>query len=63
MIGFVTVWVLTVFHNDYNFKRTQVSYQLTYASRDICIKQGDRIKERVDDNYTCNFQKVPVYRP
>jgi hypothetical protein len=64
MLTFVTVWVLTVFHSTYNYDaKTQTSYQLTYATRDICIKQGDQINKKSGDNYTCNFQQIPMYAP
>lgn len=59
MITWVTVWVLTVTTDIYMVNKPN-TYQLTYATRDICIKQGSKLNT-MSSTYTCNFQQVPVY--
>lgn len=62
MITWVTVWVLTVQHiNDIgvNGKNSHV-YQLTYATREICMKQK-KFHETSYKVVRCDFQQVPVY--
>lgn len=62
MITWVTVWVLTVIYDadpTYNAKRD--SYQLTYATQHVCLKQGEFIKKsRGGYSYRCDFQQIPV---
>ncbi|ENO7683850.1 hypothetical protein ACJCFO_002874 [Acinetobacter baumannii] len=61
MIKFITVWVLTVqFHYDTLHAGAGYSYQLQYATQNICEKQ--RQNHRGRDRITrCDFQQVPVY--
>lgn len=62
MITWVTVWVLTITNNvDYSNK-SEAPYQLTYATEDICNRQGKRIINN-SQRYSCRFQQVPVYKP
>lgn len=64
MITWLTVWVLTVeLLNDgsVNGKNSQ-SYQLTYATQNVCEKQR---KRHAGFSYRsrCDFQQVPVVAP
>lgn len=56
MITWVTVWVLTVYDAQYH---KAVNYQLTYATREICIKQK-KFHETSTRVVRCDFQQVPV---
>ncbi len=57
MITWVTVWVLTVYVDNYSQKAD--SYQLTYEKQEICLKQ---LKKHKNKPYTarCDFQQIPV---
>ena len=57
MITWVTVWVLTVYVDNYSNKAD--SYQLTYATQSVCEKQIARHKKQ-DRNARCDFQQIPV---
>ena len=56
MITWVTVWVLTI-HSQLGGYGEQ-SYQLQYATQEICEKQkanhSDKFRKR------CDFQQIPV---
>lgn len=61
MIKFITVWILTV-HYNYSSLHAGVgySYQLQYATQNICEKQ----RQNHEGHYRitrCDFQQVPVY--
>ena len=62
MITWVTVWVLTmVVARDESGYTKRDSYQLTYATQSICMKQGEKIKKTSRDySYRCDFQQIPV---
>lgn len=57
MITWLTVWVLTVYDAQYE---KSVNYQLTYATRELCVKQK-KFHETSTRVVRCNFQQVPVY--
>lgn len=57
MITWITVWVLTVYDTQY---QKSVNYQLTYATREICMKQK-KFHETSYKVVRCDFQQVPVY--
>lgn len=64
MITWVTVWVLTMVNDSY-FSGTarRDSYQLTYATQQTCIKQGEKIKKTHSNySYRCDFQQVPLVK-
>lgn len=64
MITWVTVWVLTMVNDKhFDYKGARDTYQLTYATREICVKQGEKIKA-TNHNYTyrCDFQQVPLIK-
>lgn len=61
MITWVTVWVLTAYTgNPHNWNTTASQY--TYATQEICQRQGEKRKKMYVD-YDCNFQQVPIYVP
>lgn len=63
MITWVTVWVLTVISTEYT-NNAPTSYQLTYATQEQCLRQGERIHNKVKSGkYYCDFQQVPMYIP
>ena len=58
MITWVTVWVLTVYTTQYQLDRT---YQLTYSTQELCIKQKD--KHKANNGLLvarCDFQQIPI---
>lgn len=62
MITWITVWVLTVIIDiDTSERARATSYQLTYATKEICEKQR---KNHIHSNSRtkCNFQQVPIYK-
>lgn len=56
MITWLTVWVLTVYDTQY---QKSVNYQLTYATREICVKQK-KFHETNNKVARCDFQQVPI---
>lgn len=56
MITWLTVWVLTVYDTKY---QKSVNYQLTYATREICVKQK-KFHETNTKVARCDFQQVPI---
>lgn len=61
MIKFITVWVLTVkFYTGSTNSSAGYSYQLQYATQNICERQRQFHR---DHNKTtrCDFQQIPVY--
>lgn len=62
MITWVTVWVLTVTYvNISGHSGGATSYQLQYATQNICEKQRENHKS--DYKRTrCDFAQIPVYK-
>ena len=61
MIEFILVWVMTVQTDIYSNSNT--SYQLIYATQEICLKQAKKHKTfRNGSRVTCDFQQIPVYK-
>ncbi len=59
MVTWVTVWVLTVYVDNYS-KRAD-SYQLNYAKKEVCLEQ---IRKHKKKPYTarCDFQQIPLIK-
>lgn len=63
MITWVTVWVLTVGYWDQEYyKGGPSSYQLQYASQDVCEKQkkNHATISKYKGFTRCDFQQIPV---
>ncbi|WP_312086970.1 hypothetical protein [Acinetobacter variabilis] len=63
MIKFITVWVLTVgFWEDGHYKGGPSTYQLQYATKDICEKQkkNHQAVSKYKGFMRCDFQQIPV---
>lgn len=58
MITWITVWVLTVPYKD-NMTARAYSYQLTYATQDLCLKQIGNHSAGLNKS-RCDFQQIPV---
>lgn len=54
MITWVTVWVLTVQYNPYS--DNNVSYQLTYRTKQTCLIEAKKHKGEA----RCDFQQIPM---
>ena len=63
MVTWVTVWVLTVTQQQRHSFERETKHQFTYATQQICEKQGRAITNREGGRYTCNFQQIPIYLP
>lgn len=65
MITWVTVWVLTVgYWQDGYQKGGPSTYQLQYATKDICDKQKKSHEKRAEFRgfVNCSFQQIPVVK-
>ena len=61
MITWVTVWVLTVTNVEMQLSSFHPhTYQLTYATQEICEKQ--RKNHKRNSRTRCDFQQFPVYK-
>lgn len=61
MITWITVWVLTVQYSYFNNNNT--SYQLTYATQQLCEKQISNHTKKHSSEARCDFEQVPIYTP
>ena len=62
MITWITVWVLTITQQPTMSIETETKHQYTYATQNICEKQGKNIVKREGGVYTCNFQQTPIHQ-